>query len=69
MFTDKTGTLTENKMVFKYCSVDGKKYYSSRMVDIDETEPSDKTEIKTSREVDENDLGVASDKSVCHLII
>jgi phospholipid-transporting ATPase len=64
LFTDKTGTLTENKMVFKYCSVDGKKYYSSRMVDIDETEPSDKTEIKTSREVDENDLGVASDKSM-----
>ena len=56
-------------MVFKYCSVDGKKYYSSRMVDIDETEPSDKTEIKTSREVDENDLGVASDKSVRHLRI
>jgi len=64
LFTDKTGTLTENKMVFKYCSIDGKKYYSSRMVDINQSEPSDKTEIKSSREMDENDLGVAADKSV-----
>jgi len=51
-------------MVFKYCSIDGKKYYSSRMVDINQSEPSDKTEIKSSREMDENDLGVAADKSV-----
>lgn len=26
MFSDKTGTLTQNKMVFKKCSVDGKVY-------------------------------------------
>ena len=26
VFSDKTGTLTENKMVFKYCSINGVNY-------------------------------------------
>jgi phospholipid-translocating P-type ATPase (flippase) len=30
IFTDKTGTLTENQMIFRNCSIHGRKYYATR---------------------------------------
>lgn len=45
IFSDKTGTLTQNKMVFKCCSVGGKKYDGgSDMIKAEDVNSSDKRE-------------------------
>eukprot|EP00049_Salpingoeca_infusionum_P023355 m.11630 g.11630 ORF g.11630 m.11630 type:complete len:1209 (+) comp5754_c0_seq1:260-3886(+) len=64
IFSDKTGTLTQNKMVFHMCSINGNPYYHNDTISHDEVEEEKSTAqtVETMEEVDEASGEASADK-------
>ncbi|KAG8198687.1 hypothetical protein JTE90_015512 [Oedothorax gibbosus] len=58
IFSDKTGTLTENNMIFRRCTIDGVDYNHDRTIDVACNGSGDATQYDAAKVVDEsNDKG------------